>query len=58
MKLSRTIPKTEAEKFHEKFSGKSYKSKANILGELISVETKDSEIIKYLKKIGLTQLKN
>jgi hypothetical protein len=56
MKLEKIKPPTEAQEFKEKFSNKkkNYKIKFNTMGEILSCETEENDIIKYLKSKGLT----
>tara|TARA_R110000803_G_scaffold87863_2_gene154777 strand:- start:923 stop:1093 length:171 start_codon:yes stop_codon:yes gene_type:complete len=55
MKLIKSKSLTEAQEFRDKFFGKNknYKIKCNTIGEIISCESDDIDIIKYLKSIGL-----
>ena len=49
MKLTKSLPLTEMQKFHNKFYGKkkNYKVKSDTSGNIISLETTDQSIIKY-----------
>jgi hypothetical protein len=55
MKLTKSKPQTEAQEFKSKFHGKkkNYKIEYDTMGNIISCETKDKDIIKHLKLIGL-----
>ena len=55
MKLTKSKPQTEAQEFKSKFHGQkeNYKIEYDTMGNIISCETKDKDIIKHLKLIGL-----
>jgi|TARA_R100001530_G_scaffold132956_1_gene105821 hypothetical protein len=54
-KLKRDLPLTEIQEFHQKFPDKklSYSIFSDNNGRIISIETDNKEIIKYVKQIGL-----
>ena len=58
MKLTKSKPQTEAQEFKSKFHGKkkNYRIEYDTIGNIISCETKDKDIIKHLKSIGLNEL--
>ena len=55
MKLTKSKPQTEAQEFKSKFQGKkkNYRLECDTMGNLISCETTDKDIIKHLKEKGL-----
>lgn len=56
MKLTKSKPQTEAQKFHNTFHGKkkNYRMECDTMGNIISCETGDKDIINHLKLIGFT----
>tara|TARA_R100001086_G_scaffold45785_1_gene20266 strand:+ start:844 stop:1014 length:171 start_codon:yes stop_codon:yes gene_type:complete len=54
MKLTKSKPQTEAQKFHDEFNGKkkNYRMECDTMGNIILCETVDKDIIKHLKLIG------
>ena len=57
MKLTKTKQLTEAEAFIKKFKRRTndriWSLKADIQGNIISIESTDKEILAYVKKLGL-----
>ena len=53
--LEKIKPITEAQEFKEKFSNKkkNYKIKFNTMGEILSCETEENDIIKYYEALNI-----
>ena len=58
MKLTKSKPQTEAQKFHDEFNGKkkNYRMECDTMGNIILCETTDKDIINHLKLINFTEL--
>jgi len=54
-RLEKASSETELSKFNNKFldKNKSYIISSDMLGNIISIDTKDKEILAYVKKLGL-----
>ena len=54
-RLQKASSETELSEFNKKFLNKkkSYVISSDMIGNIISIDTKDKEIIAYVKKLGL-----
>lgn len=57
MRFSKSRPKTEIEQFNELFrrNNKKYRLEANTKGEILSIETNDTQIKAWLMTKGFTE---
>jgi len=55
IRLQKALSETELSEFNKKFLNKkkSYVISSDMIGNIISIDTKDKEIIAYAKELGL-----
>jgi hypothetical protein len=55
MKLEKNVSATEQSEFNKKFpnKNKSYRISFDVMGNILSIDTKDKEILAYAKTLGL-----